>query len=95
MLKGAAAPRRFIGIPSTGSAGLINTIHAFSTASIVTGVFGVIATVGVSSLPFSVFCWLRPWLIRLNAQWGFETAGIVFEYRAVCPLGLWSGVKRD
>lgn len=40
---------RLVGIPSTGSAGLINTIHALTTGSIVTGVFGVIATVGVSS----------------------------------------------
>jgi len=35
-----------VGIPSTGSAGLINMIHAWATGSIVTGVFGVIATVG-------------------------------------------------
>jgi len=35
-----------IGIPSTGSAGIINTVHAFATGSIVTGVFGVIAIVG-------------------------------------------------
>lgn len=55
LLKSAAAADRFIGIPSTGSAGLINTIHAFSTASIVTGVFGVIATVGVRSFPSSNF----------------------------------------
>ena len=35
-----------VGIPGTGSAGLINTIHAFATGSIVTGVFGVLASVG-------------------------------------------------
>jgi len=35
-----------IGIPATGSAGLINTIRAFASGSIVTGVFGVLATAG-------------------------------------------------
>ncbi|KAG9095541.1 hypothetical protein FS749_010254 [Ceratobasidium sp. UAMH 11750] len=35
-----------IGIPSTGSAGLINTIAAFSRKAIVVGVLGTIATVG-------------------------------------------------
>ena len=47
-----------VGIPSTGSGGaschsialtstgLINTIHAFATGSIVTGVFGIVASVG-------------------------------------------------
>lgn len=35
-----------IGIPSTGSAGLINTISAFSRKAIVVGVLGTIATVG-------------------------------------------------
>lgn len=35
-----------IGIPSTGSAGLINTISAFSRGAIVVGVLGIIATVG-------------------------------------------------
>ncbi|KAH8928353.1 scamp-domain-containing protein [Atractiella rhizophila] len=35
-----------VGIPSTGSAGLINTLRAFGDGSIVTGVFGVIATAG-------------------------------------------------
>jgi hypothetical protein len=42
-----------VGIPSTGSAGLINTIHAFGTGSIVTGVFGVIASVCVGSASFA------------------------------------------
>lgn len=35
-----------IGIPSTGSAGLINTIAAFSRKAIVVGVLGTIATTG-------------------------------------------------
>jgi len=35
-----------IGIPSTGSAGLINTIAAFSRKAIVVGVLGAIATAG-------------------------------------------------
>ncbi|KAK4686601.1 secretory carrier-associated membrane protein, partial [Tremellales sp. Uapishka_1] len=35
-----------IGIPSTGSAGLINTISMFSQAHILAGVFGVISSVG-------------------------------------------------
>ncbi|KAH7340883.1 scamp-domain-containing protein [Rhizoctonia solani] len=35
-----------IGIPSTGSAGLINTVSAFSRGAIVVGVLGIIATVG-------------------------------------------------
>lgn len=35
-----------IGIPSTGSAGLINTISAFSRKAIVVGVLGTIATTG-------------------------------------------------
>jgi hypothetical protein len=35
-----------IGIPSTGSAGLINTISAFSRKAIVVGVLGSIATAG-------------------------------------------------
>jgi len=35
-----------IGIPSTGSAGLINTISAFSRKAIVVGVLGTIATAG-------------------------------------------------
>ena len=36
---------KLIGPSGTGSAGLINTIHAFATGSILTGVFGVLATV--------------------------------------------------
>lgn len=32
----------------TGSAGLINTIHAFATGSILTGVFGILATVRIA-----------------------------------------------
>lgn len=35
-----------IGIPSTGSAGLIQTIQAFAQGHIVTGVLGIVATVG-------------------------------------------------
>jgi len=35
-----------IGIPSTGSAGLIQTIQSFARGHIVAGVFGTIATVG-------------------------------------------------
>jgi len=35
-----------IGIPSTGSAGLIQTIQAFAGEHIVTGILGIIATVG-------------------------------------------------
>ena len=35
-----------IGIPGTGSAGLISTIIAFQHGAIVGGVFGAIATVG-------------------------------------------------
>lgn len=35
-----------IGIPSTGSAGLINTVAAFSRKAIVVGVLGTIATAG-------------------------------------------------
>lgn len=36
----------FLGIPSTGSAGLINTIQAFAGARLVAGVLGAIATAG-------------------------------------------------
>lgn len=41
-----------IGIPSTGSAGIINTISAFANAHIVAGVFCIISTVawGVESV---------------------------------------------
>ena len=35
-----------IGIPSTGSAGLINTVSAFSRKAIVVGVLGAIASAG-------------------------------------------------
>jgi len=36
----------FIGIPSTGSGGLINTIHSFATGAIVAGVFCLLSTIG-------------------------------------------------
>ncbi|PWN54198.1 scamp-domain-containing protein [Violaceomyces palustris] len=36
----------FLGIPSTGSAGLINTIQSFTSGKILAGVFGLVATVG-------------------------------------------------
>lgn len=35
-----------IGIPSTGSAGIINTIASFARGSIVSGVFCILATIG-------------------------------------------------
>ncbi|EPQ25905.1 uncharacterized protein PFL1_06578 [Pseudozyma flocculosa PF-1] len=36
----------FLGIPSTGSAGLLNTIQCFTNGRIVAGVFGALATAG-------------------------------------------------
>ena len=39
-------PSRIIGIPSTGSAGLIQTIQMFSQGHLVAGILGTIATAG-------------------------------------------------
>jgi len=47
----------FIGIPATGSAGMINMIRAFASGSIVTGVFGVLATAGWG-LEAAGFLWM-------------------------------------
>lgn len=51
-----------IGIPATGSAGLINTISAFGRGSIITGVFGIIATTGWAALAFgNAWMWKAVW----------------------------------
>lgn len=51
-----------IGIPGTGSAGLINMIAAFGRGSILTGVFAVIATVGWAILSLgNAWMWRAVW----------------------------------
>lgn len=51
-----------IGIPGTGSAGLINTIAAFGRGSIFTGVLGVVATVGWAILSLgNAWMWKAVW----------------------------------
>lgn len=51
-----------IGIPGTGSAGLINTIAAFGRAAILTGVFGIIATAGWAVLALgNAWMWRAVW----------------------------------
>ncbi|GJN88594.1 hypothetical protein Rhopal_001560-T1 [Rhodotorula paludigena] len=47
----------FVGVPSSGSAGLINLISRFANGSIVAGVFCVLATVGWA-LEFLAFLWM-------------------------------------
>ncbi|KAH9813024.1 scamp family-domain-containing protein [Melampsora americana] len=51
-----------IGIPGTGSAGLINMIAAFGRGSILTGVFAIIATVGWALLSLgNAWMWRAVW----------------------------------
>lgn len=50
----------FVGIPSSGSAGLINLISRFASGSIVAGVFCILATVGCTSRSLATF----PYAIR-------------------------------
>ncbi|POW22857.1 hypothetical protein PSHT_00847 [Puccinia striiformis] len=52
----------YFGIPGTGSAGLINTISAFGRGSIITGIFGIIATVGWAILSLgNAWMWKAVW----------------------------------
>lgn len=71
-----------VGIPSTGSGGLINCIAAFASGSIVTGVFCAIATVCVSAR-FSCHWAKRRGSETTHSGWGLQTLGMLFEYRSV------------
>lgn len=66
-----------LGIPSTGSAGLINTIDAFGKGSILAGVFGVIASAG----------WVAQGLINLlllkKVHAHYKSMGHTFEQAKV------------
>lgn len=64
-----------IGIPSTGSAGLINTISAFSRGALVVGILGIIATVGwVLQGVGNAFYYRQIWVHHHDAGHSFAKA---------------------
>jgi hypothetical protein len=79
---------RLVGIPSTGGAGIINTIRSFTSGSIVTGVFCVIATVGWAVQTFvSVWLYRSVWAHKNAEGHNFNQAKSEFQQQCVgAPL---------
>jgi hypothetical protein len=77
---------RLIGIPSTGGAGIINTIRSFAHPAIVTGVFCIIATVGWGIQTFgSLWLYRTVWAHKNDQGHNFNQARTEFQQQCVYP----------
>ncbi|KAI9637689.1 scamp family-domain-containing protein [Dioszegia hungarica] len=82
-----------VGIPSTGSAGLINTIASFARGSIVTGIFGALASVGwVLQAAAGGILYKRIWDFKNgNGDINFAAASDAFKSASIKTIILHQG----